>query len=137
LSFLYSKSEFERQVLMHKEKIKKLFKQTPKVFRNTELIYYNELAKYAEDMGFKGIICEGVDGLLDGRSPNYLYRAPNVKKIKSLLKNYRLSDDIAFRFSDKNWVEYPLTADKFAGWVHNVAANGEVITRGMEYEPPG
>ncbi|MEO8149907.1 MAG: polysaccharide deacetylase family protein [Bacteroidia bacterium] len=137
LSFLYSKSEFERQVLMHREKIEKLFNQTPKVFRNTELIYYNELAKYAEDMGFKGIICEGVDRLLAGRSPNYLYQAPNVTKIKSLLKNYRLSDDIAFRFSDKGWVEHPLTADKFAGWVHDVAGNGDVINLFMDYETFG
>lgn len=137
LSFLFSKTEFKRQVELHREKIEKLFKQTPTVFRNTELIYFNELAKYAEDMGFKGIIGEGVDHLLHGRTPNFLYRAPNATTIKSLLKNYRLSDDIAFRFSDKNWSEHPLTAEKFATWVHSIAGNGDVVNLFMDYETFG
>lgn len=137
ISYLYSKEEFKRQVELHASKIKKLFNQTPVVFRNTELIYNNELAKYAEDMGFKGIICEGVDWILNGRSPNFLYRAPNVTTIKSLLKNYRLSDDIAFRFSDKNWSEHPLSAQKFAGWMHSIAGSGEVINLFMDYETFG
>lgn len=137
LSYLFSKEEFKRQVEQHASKIKTLFGQTPKVFRNTELIYYNELAKYAEDMGYKGIICEGVDWILNGRTPNYLYQAPNVTHIKSLLKNYRLSDDVAFRFSDKNWSEHPLTAEKFATWVHSIAGNGEVVNLFMDYETFG
>lgn len=137
LSYLYSKDEFKRQVELHGAKIKKLFNQTPVVFRNTELIYNNELAKYAEDMGFKGIMCEGVDWLLNGRSPNFLYRAPNATTIKSLLKNYRLSDDIAFRFSDSGWSEHPLSAAKFAGWIHSIAGSGEVINLFMDYETFG
>jgi alpha-amylase len=137
LSYLYSKQEFDRQVDLHAALIKKHFNQTPTIFRNTELIYYNDLAAYIEKKGYKGIICEGVDKLLAERSPNFLYRAPNVSKIKSLLKNYRLSDDIAFRFSDKNWVEHPLTADKFAYWVHMLEGKSDVINLFMDYETFG
>ena len=137
LSYLYDKAEFKRQVEKHRDLIKKYFNQTPKVFRNTELIYNNEIAKAVEDMGYKAIVCEGVDRLLNGRSPNFVYRAPNCSKIKTLLKNYRLSDDIAFRFSDPNWAEQPLTATKFAGWAHSVAGNGELINLFMDYETFG
>jgi alpha-amylase len=137
LSYLYDKYEFKRQVEKHRELIKKYFKQTPKVFRNTELIYNNEIAKTIEDMGYKAILCEGVDRLLRDRTPNFVYRAPNCHKIKSLLKNYRLSDDIAFRFSDPNWTEHPLSAAKFAGWVHTVAGNGELVNLFMDYETFG
>jgi alpha-amylase len=137
LSYLYSKQEFDRQVDLHAALIKKHFNQKPAVFRNTELIYYNDLAAYIEKKGYKGIICEGVDRHLGERSPNFLYRAPNVTKIKSLLKNYRLSDDIAFRFSDKNWVEHPLTADKFAYWVHLLEGKADVINLFMDYETFG
>jgi len=137
LSFLYSKAEFKRQVEKHASKIKKYFNQTPKVFRNTELIYNNELAVFVEAMGYKGIICEGVDRLLGDRSPNYLYQAVNTTKIKSLLKNYKLSDDIAFRFSDRNWAEWPLTTDKFGSWLHSIAGNGEVVNLFMDYETFG
>ena len=137
LSFLFSKNEFRRQVEKHAEKIEQHFGQTPKIFRNTELIYNNELAVFIENMGYKGIICEGVDHLLGGRSPNFLYQPVGTNKIKALLKNYRLSDDIAFRFSDRGWNEFPLTADKFNTWVHNVAGNGEVINLFMDYETFG
>jgi alpha-amylase len=136
LSFLYSKNEFDRQVNLHRELIKKHFNQSPTVFRNTELIYSNELAAYIEKKGYKGILCEGADKVLGDRNPNHLYHPPEGK-IKSLLKNYRLSDDIAFRFSDKNWVEFPLTADKFAYWVHQAAGNAEVINFFMDYETFG
>jgi alpha-amylase len=137
LSYIFSKKEFDRQVELHAEKIKKHFNQTPKVFRNTELIYNNELANYIEKKGYKGILCEGVDRLLGYRNSNFVYRPAGAKKIKALLKNYRLSDDIAFRFSDRNWAEFPLTADKFANWVHNVAGNGDVINLFMDYETFG
>jgi alpha-amylase len=137
LSYLFSKSEFKRQVEKHKEKIQQYFNQTPKIFRNTELIYNNELAMFIEKMGYNGIICEGVDHLLNGRSPNFLYRPIGTQKIKALLKNYKLSDDIAFRFSDKNWSEFPLTAEKFSNWTHSVAGNGEVINLFMDYETFG
>lgn len=137
LSFIFSRQEFRRQVEMHSEKIKTYFGQTPRVFRNTELIYNNELAAFIEKMGYKAILCEGVDRLLGTRSPNHLYQPAGTLKIKSFLKNYRLSDDVAFRFSDRNWSEWPLRADTFASWVHKVAGNGEVINLFMDYETFG
>jgi alpha-amylase len=137
LSFLYSKEEFIRQVGKHKQKIEELFGQTPSIFRNTELIYNNELAAFVGDLGYKGIICEGLDHVLGYRSPNFLYYPPRHKALKCLLKNYKLSDDIAFRFSDKGWAEWPLTASKFAHWVHHNAGNGETINLFMDYETFG
>ena len=137
LSFVYSKNEFKRQVDMHNAKIKEYFDQVPKVFRNTELIYNNELASYIEKLGYKAILCEGKDSLLGTRTPNFLYQPAGTLKIKALLKNYRLSDDIAFRFSDRNWTEWPLQADTFASWVHKVAGNGELVNLFMDYETFG
>jgi alpha-amylase len=137
LSYIFSRDEFKKQVDQHRQLIKKYFKQEPKVFRNTELQYNNELATVIEGMGYKGIICEGVDRLLGDRSPNHLYKAPNVQNIKSLLKNYKMSDDIAFRFSDRNWSEWPLTADRYAEWVHSIVGHGETINLFMDYETFG
>ena len=137
LAFLYSKDEFARQVELHRKKVKELFGVTPTVFRNTELVYNNELAKFAEDMGYKAILAEGADYLLGWRSPNFLYRAPNATKIKTLLKNYRLSDDIAFRFSSRDWAEWPLTSEKFARWVDAVNGNGNIVNLFMDYETFG
>ena len=137
LSFVYSKNEFVRQVKKHGKMIKKYFNQEPKIFRNTELIYNNELAVFMEEMGYKGIVCEGVDRILDGRSPNFLYKPHGGKNTKLLLKNHLLSDDIAFRFSDQGWKEFPLTADKFTTWVHSVASKGETINLFMDYETFG
>jgi alpha-amylase len=137
LSYLYSKEEFRRQVMMHKKKIKELFGQTPKVFRNTELIYNNELAHFIEGMGYKGIIAEGADHILGWRSPNFLYQPVTCSKIKLMLKNYKLSDDIAFRFSNRGWEEWPLTAEKFAKWVSAVNGNGETVNLFMDYETIG
>lgn len=137
LSFLYSKEEFRRQVQLHAQKVEQYFGQKPKVFRNTELIFNNELASVIESEGYKGIICEGVDRHLGYRSPNYLYTPEGCTSLKAMLKNYRLSDDIAFRFSDKNWKEWPLTTDKFAHWAHAVAGCGEVINLFMDYETFG
>lgn len=137
LAFLYSKGEFVEQVRKHKEIIKRLFGVTPKVFRNTELIYNNELAKYVESMGYKGIIAEGADKVLGWKSPNYLYSPVGTKDIKLLLKNYKLSDDIAFRFSEKSWKEWPLTTDKFTHWVNQVNGSGETINLFMDYETFG
>jgi alpha-amylase len=136
LSFLYSKEEFQRQIKKHSDKVKSLFGVTPKVFRNTELIYNNDVAWHINEMGYKAILCEGVDRVLNGRSPNFVYSAA-YSGIKCLLKNYKLSDDIAFRFSNKQWVEHPLTAPKFANWVHQVAGSGEVINLFMDYETFG
>ncbi|PIN68774.1 alpha-amylase [Candidatus Woesearchaeota archaeon CG11_big_fil_rev_8_21_14_0_20_43_8] len=137
LSFLYSKKEFIEQVKMHRELVWDLFAYKPKVFRNTELIYSNEVAYYAEKMGYKGILAEGVDHVLGWRSPNFVYRPRTAESIALLLKNYKLSDDIAFRFSNKNWTEWPLTADKFAHWVNNVNGSGNTVNLFMDYETFG
>jgi alpha-amylase len=137
LAYIFSEEEFKRQVQQHVSLIKRLFNQEPQAFRNTELQYNNALAKTIEDMGYKAILCEGVDRLLQGRTPNYLYKAPNCNSIKSLLKNYRLSDDIAFRFSDKNWSEYPLYADTYASWLHQLAGEADTINLFMDYETFG
>jgi len=137
LAYLFSKEEFKEQVLKHKLKIKKLFGQEPKIFRNTELIFNNELANFIERQGYKGIIAEGADHILGWRSPNFLYTPVTCSKIKVLLKNYKLSDDIAFRFSNKGWEEHPLTSEKFAQWVNAANGNGEVINLFMDYETLG
>jgi len=134
LAFLHSKDEFKAQVKLHTKKIKELFKVTPKIFRNTELIFNNELANYVEGMGYKGVLAEGADKVLGWRSPNYLYTA-KTSKIKLLLKNYKLSDDIAFRFSNKGWEGWPLTADKFTDWISKI--QGDTINLFMDYETFG
>lgn len=137
LAFLYSKEEFKKQVLFHKQKVKKLFGYTPRVFRNTELIFSNEVAQTAAEMGYLGVIAEGADHILGWKSPSFLYSAPGAKNIKLLLKHYRLSDDIAFRFSSRDWAGYPLTAPQFAQWVSAVNGNGNVVNLFMDYETFG
>lgn len=152
LSFLYSRAEFAEQVLAHTKKIQDLFGQTPKVFRNTELIYNNDVARFVSEMTdakgqrrFNGIICEGVDRILGYRSPNYVYAPPSFgapalkanKPFGVLLKNYRLSDDIAFRFSNRGWAEWPLSAEKFAGWVNQINGDGFLCNLFMDYETFG
>lgn len=137
LSFLYSKNEFDKQVELHLEKLQKLFNYTPKVFRNTELIYSDELGKHIEKMGYKGILAEGADHILTWRSPNFVYSLPGGTHLKLLLKNYKLSDDIAFRFSNKGWEEHPLSAEKFAHWVSSTNGAGQVVNLFMDYETFG
>lgn len=137
LSFLYSKDEFKRQIDQHLELLNKLFSYTPKVFRNTELIYNDDLGHYIESLGYKGILAEGADHILNGRNPNFLYSLPGGKSLKLLLKNYKLSDDIAFRFSNTDWSEHPLTAEKFAHWVSALNGNGNVVNLFMDYETFG
>lgn len=137
LSFLYSREEFNRQVDMHSKKIKSLFNLEPVVFRNTELIYHNDLAVHAAGLGYKGMLCEGADRYLQKRLPNQVYAAPGLKNFSLLLKNYRLSDDIAFRFSNRQWEDWPLTADKFSEWLHKHAGNAETINLFMDYETFG
>ena len=138
LSFLYSRNEFVEQVNKHTELIKNLFGQTPKIFRNTELIYNNDLAMLIEAMGrFDAILAEGADHILGYRSPNFVYRPKNCNRLKLLMKNYSLSDDIAFRFSNRGWNQWPLTADKFARWVGNVNGNGNLVNLFMDYETFG
>lgn len=137
LAFYYSLSEFEEQVRLQNKIIKRLFGVTPKVFSNTELAYRNDLASWADNAGYKGVVAEGWDPILGWRTSNFVYEPVGTKKIKLLLKNYRLSDDIAFRFSNKEWSEWPLTADKFSQWVNAVNGNGETVNLFMDYETFG
>lgn len=135
LSFVHSNKEFERQVEMHLDKIEDVFSVRPRVFRNTELIYNNAIAAQAETMGFDGVIAEGVEWTLNGQSPNFLYRAPTTARIKTLLRNIPLSDDLGFRFSDPGWKEYPLTPEKMAEWIMD--SPGDVVNLFMDYESIG
>lgn len=155
LSYLYSKKEFADQIHQHKELIWKLFRKKPTVFRNTELIYSNEIGEFIRELGFRGMIAEGWDHYLQWRSPNFLHHAHGVdlhpadrdiakahsirrlprKHLTLLLKNYKLSDDIAFRFSNQGWSQWPLNTDKYAAWVD--AAEGDTINLFMDYETFG
>lgn len=137
LAFFHSLEEFERQVKLHHKAVKQVFGVTPKVFRNTELAYNNDLAHWADGAGYKGIITEGWDPVLDWRSPNYIYRPTYTKRIRLLMKNYRLSDDIAFRFSNQAWGDWPLTADKFTHWVNALDDDQQVVNLFMDYETFG
>jgi alpha-amylase len=136
LAFFYNRQEFEAQVTQHTEKIQQLFGQTPKVIRNTELAYNNELAHWAENAGYKGILAEGWDPILGWRSPNFMYRPTGTNQIKLMLKNYRISDDIAFRFGNSSWEQWPLTSDKFAHWL-NETPDADMFNLFMDYETFG
>jgi len=135
LSGLYDEmDEFEEQVKMHRQMIKRLFNYKPRVFRNTEAIYDNRIAKKVADMGYKGIITEGTEKILQWRSPNYLYKPVNCD-LKVLLRNYTLSDDVGFRFSSKMWKDHPLTAEKYAYWMSR--NEGNLVNLFMDYETFG
>ncbi len=136
LAFLFSKDEFKEQVKQHDKKIRQVFGVKPTILRNTELVYNNELAQCAQQMGYKGVLVEGADKILAWRSPNFVYKPVNTK-IKLLLKNYRLSDDIAFRFSDKSWAEHPLDVNKFTKWINAIHGNGTNVNLFMDYETFG
>lgn len=136
LAYLYSKEEFQEQVALHSKKIKQLFGFKPRTFRNTELLFNNEMAKVVEEMGYNAILAEGAAHILGWRSPNFVYQAQSCK-IKLLLRNYCLSDDISFRFSTRGWAEWPLTADKFASWVNQTNGSGQVVNLFMDYETFG
>ena len=137
LAFFYSLDEFERQVRMHREKIRELFGVETSVFRNTELVYNDSLAKWADEYGFKGILAEGWDPVLEWRSPNHVYRPAGTKDIALLMKNYRLSEDIAFRFGNKAWEAWPLSAETYEHWVDVSMSSGPLINLFMDYETFG
>jgi len=137
LSSLKNREEFERQVKLHKQKVKQVFGVNPKVFRNTELIYSDWIGEYIADMGYKGMITEGAKHVLGWKSPNYLYCNAINPKLKVLLKNFKLSDDIAFRFSNHDWSEFPLTTEKFVSWLNALDPKEEVINLFMDYETFG
>jgi alpha-amylase len=137
LAFLYNREEFVAQTQIHCDLMDELFGQRPRVFRNTELTYNNDVARVVEDMGFGAILSEGADHVLGYRSPDFIYNPPNCASLRMLLKNYRLSDDVAFRFSNRGWAEWPLTTDKFARWVDQINGNGYVCNLFMDYETFG
>jgi len=138
LSSLYCRNEFLQQVQSQIEAVEYYFGQKPRIFRNTELIYNNDIAAAVHSTGaFDAILAEGADHVLNGSSPNFVYRAGGCDNLRLLLKNYSLSDDIAFRFSDRNWSQWPLTAEKFARWIDAVNGNGNVVNLFMDYETFG
>ncbi len=150
LSFLYSREEFREQVDIHAQRMEDLFGARPRVFRNTELTYNNDVAHFVNEMReadgsrrFAGMLCEGVDRILGYRSPNYVYRPPTAgegrdgKPFGLLLKNYRLSDDLAFRFGNRGWDEWPLSTEKFAHWVNQINGDGYLCNLFMDYETFG
>lgn len=137
LAFFYSRSEFEAQVQLHREKVEALFGYTPTAFRNTELAYNDSLAAWADQAGYKAILAEGWGPILGWRSPNYVYRPHGTERIKLLLKNYQLSDDLAFRFSDKQWSEWPLMPEKYVHWIDTAMADAPVTNLFMDYETFG
>ncbi len=134
---LKDENEFRKQVELHTDKIKGYFGITPAVFRNTELIYSDEIGARVAKMGFKGMITEGAKHVLGWKSPNYLYYNTINPKLKVFLKNFKLSDDIAFRFSNQGWDEYPLTASKYVDWLSQIDKKDETINLFMDYETFG
>ncbi len=137
LSALKDRKEFENQVAAQTKRIEELFGVKPKSFRNTELIYSDEIGAMVADMGFKAMLTEGAKHILGWKSSNYLYANAINPKLKLLLKNFRLSDDIAFRFSNKAWSEWPLTAEKYVSWLKNIAPRDEIVNLFMDYETFG
>ncbi|MBQ6393975.1 glycoside hydrolase family 57 protein [Candidatus Saccharibacteria bacterium] len=137
MSFFYNREEFETQVRQHYRKIYETFGYKPRVFRNTELSYNNEVGEWCDRFGFRGVLAEGWDKILGWRSPNHVYKPVGAKRTRLLLKNYRLSDDLAFRFSNKGWSEWPLTVDKYQGWLDMDALRGPLINLFMDFETFG
>ena len=135
LASLSSKEDFVEQVKLHSKMIKDEFGKKPVAFRNTELIYSDQIGEMVSELGFKTILAEGAKHVMGWKSPNYIYTNAIDNRLRVLLRNYKLSDDIAFRFSNQGWDQYPLTAEKFAGWVKEDA--GEVVNLFMDYETFG
>ena len=137
LASLASPIEFKNQVLKHKAAIEHYFGVTPKAFRNTELIYSDAIGEMVYDMGFKTMLTEGAKHILGWKSPNFVYNCAQAKNLKVLLKNSSLSDDIAFRFSDRGWSDWPLTGEKYLSWLKAAAQNDEIVNLFMDYETFG
>ena len=134
LASLGNQDEFRAQVKMHTDKIKSLFGVTPQVFRNTELIYSDDISETVYDMGFRGMLTEGAKHVLGWKSPNYMYSSAICPKLKLLLKNDRFSEDLSLRFADFSWKEYPLTADKYISWIHATDETAKIINIFLNYE---
>jgi alpha-amylase len=134
---LIDPAEFKRQVKEHDAAIKELFDYTPTAFRNTELVYSNSIAGQVLDMGYKTMLTEGAKQLLGWKSPNFVYFSAPHPRLKLLLRNYQLSDDITFRFSQQEWNEWPLTSEKYVKWLNNVDPKQELVNLFMDYETFG
>jgi alpha-amylase len=134
LSSLGDPDEFKHQVKKQEEKIKTLFGVKPKVFRNTELIYSDEISELVYEMGYHGMLTEGAKHILGWKSPNYMYSSCVEPKLSLLLKNDLFSEDLSDRFSDYSWNEYPLTADKFISWIASTPESEQIINLFMNYE---
>ncbi len=137
LAALQSEEDFVEEVTRHSALIKSEFGVKPTAFRNTELIYSDQIGEWIAKMGFKTVLAEGARHVLGWKSPNYVYANALNQKLRVLLRNYKLSDDIAFRFSNQGWDEYPLTADKYVGWLTAEDQVGDVINLFMDYETFG
>ena len=137
LASLASESEFRHQVQKHAALIEQLFGVKPVTFRNTELIYSNGIGEMVYDMGYKTMLTEGARHIMGWQSPNYVYTGETQPKLKLLLRNYSLSDDIAFRFSNKGWNKWPLTAEKYVNWMKESAKEGDIVNLFMDYETFG
>lgn len=133
LAFLKDETELERQLLKQKKAIQHHFGQEPTVVRLTGLIYSDQIGEKVAKMGFKGMIAEGAKHVLGWKSPNYIYTNANNAKLKILLRNYQLSDDIAYRFSDRSWDQWPVTTEKYVSWLDNIGENDEVVNLFMDY----
>lgn len=129
--------EFELQVKRHSAAIKELFGKKPVTFRNTSLIYSDKIGKRVADLGFKTMLTDGAKHVLGWKSPNFVYKNALDENLTLLLKNSKLSDDIAIRFSDRNWSEYPLTSEKYVDWVSHSLQETEVLNLFMNYEVIG
>jgi len=137
LSGVFDGIDFREQVDKHLQSIQHYFHVTPTTFRNTELIYSDGIADMVESMGYKTMLAEGADHVMQWRSPNFVYEPANSKGMKLLLKNYKLSDDIAFRFSQRSWGDFPLTTEKFADWVQSLDGSADTVNLFMDYETIG
>ncbi len=136
LAFFFSRNEFAQQVELHKRKTQELFDYTPTAFRNTEMSYNNDLAYWADKAGYKAILSEGWDPVLGWRSPNFVYKPSYTDNIRLLTKNYKMSDDIAFRFGNKSWEQWPLNAEKYVSWA-NAAWDQPLLNLFMDFETFG
>ncbi len=137
LAALGSPEEFVSQVNLHKKKIQSLFGVTPKVFRNTELVYSDAIGEQVSKMGFKAMLAEGAKHVLGWKSPNFLYYNVIDPRLKVLLRNYKLSDDIAFRFSNHSWSEWPLKSETYHQWLKKTPDNEDFVNLFMDYETFG
>lgn len=137
LSSLANEDCFREEVGRMRRKIKDYFGKEPKVFRNSSLIYTNEIGGIVADMGFKGMLVEGAKHVLGWKSPHYLYHCAENPNLKLLMRDFKLSDDISLRFSNTEWNEYPLFADKYIGWIASMPENEQVINLFMELSALG